>query len=294
MNQKTSTVFEEKAKVISHKEYADQQFVLTLKAPKSASKAKPGEFAFIDCGENHLLRRPLSYLRNNASNNTVEFMYKILGPGLEALSKLKQGDHVNLMGPIGNGFSLEDPVKQPVMIGGGVGIPPVLFLAEYLKQCNEACQPIAFFGSELPFPFALTQSNINIAGVKKEINTTIQSMEKLDIACRLSSFSNFEGCYPGYVTELADQWLRGLTKEEKGEVIIYACGPEPMLAATSKLAYSHGVNCKLSLEEFMACAIGGCAGCTVKVYLPEGEAMKRVCVDGPVFDAISIYPNESD
>ena len=232
----------------------------------------------------HIHRRLLKHLG----------IYSYTNKTLQALSKLKQGDHVNLMGPIGNGFSLEDPVKQPVMIGGGVGIPPVLFLAEYLKQCNEACQPIAFFGSELPFPFALTQSNINIAGVKKEINTTIQSMEKLDVACRLSSFSNFEGCYPGYVTELADQWLRGLTKEEKGEVIIYACGPEPMLAATSKLAYSHGVDCKLSLEEFMACAIGGCAGCTVKVYLPEGEAMKRVCVDGPVFDAISIYPNESD
>lgn len=294
MSQKSSTVFEEKAKVISQKEYADQQFILTVEAPRSASKAKPGEFAFIDCGENHLLRRPLSYLRNNTSNNTVEFMYKTLGPGLEALSKLKQGDHVNLMGPIGNGFSLEDPVKQPVMIGGGVGIPPVLFLAEYLKQCNEDCQPIAFFGSELSFPFALTQSNINITGINKEINTTIQSMEKLDIACRLSSFSNFAGCYEGYVTELADQWLCGLTKEEKDEVIIYACGPEPMLEATSKLAHSHQVDCKLSLEEFMACAIGGCAGCTVKVYLPEGEAMKRVCVDGPVFDAISIYPNESD
>ena len=89
MSQKSSTVFEEKAKVISQKEYADRQFVLTVEAPKSASKAKPGEFAFIDCGENHLLRRPLSYLRNNANNHTVEFMYKTLGPGLEALSKLK-------------------------------------------------------------------------------------------------------------------------------------------------------------------------------------------------------------
>ena len=92
MTRNRSTVFEEIATVVAQKEYEDQQFILTLKAPKSASKAQPGEFAFIDCGKNHLLRRPLSYLRNNIEENTVEFMYNILGSGLEALSKLKTVD----------------------------------------------------------------------------------------------------------------------------------------------------------------------------------------------------------
>ena len=294
MSENITTVFEETATVISQKEYTDQQFVLTLKAPKSASKVKPGEFAFIDCGENHLLRRPLSYLRNNATEHTVEFMYKIIGSGLEALSKLKTGDQVNLMGPIGNGFNHNNPNKIPVMIGGGIGIPPVLFLAEYLKRSKNNHQPIAFFGSELPFPFHLSRSKIDVAGIDIETNATIDSMENLNIPCRLASLSNFEGCHKGYVTELADQWIQSIKEEDKEKIIIYACGPELMLEATSKLAQSHHVDCKLSLEEYMACAIGGCAGCTVKVHTPEGEAMKRVCVDGPVFDAKSIFPNESD
>ena len=99
---------------------------------------------------------------------------------------------------------------------------------------------------------------------------------------------DFAGCYDGFVTQLADAWLASLGPGELAEVEIFACGPTPMLAATARVARKHGVPCQVSLEEFMACAVGGCAGCTVLVQTPEGPAMKRVCVDGPVFDAYAV------
>ncbi len=289
LNQKP-VIFEEKSEVIDQIEYDSDQFIIILKAPKASKAAKPGEFAFVDCGENTLLRRPLSYLRTDPEKETVEFMYKIIGPGLEALSKLSTGDYVQMMGPIGNGFN-HDPLKEiPVFIGGGVGIPPVLFLAEYLKQNFQDMTSYAFFGSEIPFPFELVTSSLKIHGLNEANNKTIKDLEDKNIPCRLASLEEFEGCYKGYVTELANSWLSNLPQSEKNKIVIYACGPELMLEAVSVLAKNHQVDCQLSLEEFMACAIGGCAGCTVKVTSGKDVAMKRVCVDGPVFDAKSIYP----
>jgi dihydroorotate dehydrogenase electron transfer subunit len=91
------------------------------------------------------------------------------------------------------------------------------------------------------------------------------------------------------VTELAEEWLASLGPQELAEVEIFACGPTLMLKATAQLARQYGVPCQVSLEEFMACAVGGCAGCTVEVRTPQGSAMKRVCVDGPVFDAYTVF-----
>ena len=290
MVRQSATVFEEKSKVIQQTEFAGDQFILTLEDQKSSITALTGEFAFVDCGENIMLRRPLSYLRANKKQKTVEFLYKIIGPGLEALSKLQPGDEVTLMGPIGRGFNFEKPNHIPVLIGGGVGIPPVLFLAEYLKNLNQGLAPVAFFGSELPFPFTSVKSSITIDGIKNNCNASIADMENKDIPCRLASLNDFEGCYTGYVTELAEHWIRTLDQKELKQIVIYACGPEPMLKAAANLGETYQIDCQLSLEEFMACAIGGCAGCVVEVTLPEGVAMKRVCVDGPVFDAQSIFP----
>ena len=114
-------------------------------------------------------------------------------------------------------------------------------------------------------------------------------LEEWGIASRLASRAGFAGCFKGFVTELADAWLGALPPQELQKVEIFACGPTPMLAAAARLARRHGVACQVSLEEFMACAVGGCAGCTVRVDTPTGAAMKRVCVDGPVFDAYTVF-----
>jgi dihydroorotate dehydrogenase electron transfer subunit len=89
---------------------------------------------------------------------------------------------------------------------------------------------------------------------------------------------------------LASEWLASLTPEQLQEVEIFSCGPTPMLKAVAKVAQRFGVPCQVSLEEYMACAVGGCAGCAVRVETPNGPAMKRVCVDGPVFEASSVFP----
>ena len=113
-------------------------------------------------------------------------------------------------------------------------------------------------------------------------------LEGWGVPARLTSLQGYEGCHNGYVTDLADQWLSALTKDDLEKVEVFACGPTPMLKAVADLAARYDLPCQVSLEEFMACAVGGCAGCTVKINTPDGEAMKRVCVDGPVFDATTV------
>ena len=282
-------IFEEKAEIVDQVKFEADQFVTIVKAEKSSQTAKPGQFAFVQCGGNTLLRRPLSYLRSSKEDGTVEFMYKTVGHGLESLSQLKKGDEIKIMGPIGNGFAIPSGKKSAILIGGGVGIPPVLFMGEEIKKINGGIDLVAFFGSEIPFPFETCDSDLVMPGLDFSVNKTIDDMEKLGIPCRLSSQAGYEGCHLGYVTELAKSFIETLSDGEKTETIIYACGPESMLKAVAKLAKDDQLDCVLSLEEYMACAIGGCAGCTVKVLEDGHERMKRVCVDGPVFDAEQLY-----
>ena len=282
-------IFEEKAEIVDQVKFEADQFVTIVKAEKSSQTAKPGQFAFVECGGDTLLRRPLSYLRSSKEDGTVEFMYKTVGHGLESLSQLKKGDEIKIMGPIGNGFAIPSGKKSAILIGGGVGIPPVLFMGEEIKKMNGGIDLVAFFGSEIPFPFETCDSDLVMPGLDFSVNKTIDDMEKLGIPCRLSSQAGYEGCHSGYVTELAKSFIETLSDGEKTETIIYACGPESMLKAVAKLAKDDQLDCVLSLEEYMACAIGGCAGCTVRVLEDGHERMKRVCVDGPVFDAEQLY-----
>ena len=282
-------IFEEKAEIVDQVKFEADQFVTIVKAEKSSQTAKPGQFAFVECGGDTLLRRPLSYLRSSKEDGTVEFMYKTVGHGLESLSQLKKGDEIKIMGPIGNGFAIPSGKKSAILIGGGVGLPPVLFMGEEIKKINGGIDLVAFFGSEIPFPFETCDSDLVMPGLNFSVNKSIDDMEKLGIPCRLSSQAGYEGCHLGYVTELAKSFIETLSDGEKTETIIYACGPESMLKAVAKLAKDDQLDCVLSLEEYMACAIGGCAGCTVKVLEDGHERMKRVCVDGPVFDAEQLY-----
>ncbi len=160
----------------------------------------------------------------------------------------------------------------------------MIFLADKLRN-DARFRPYAILGSELPFPFALVRSELDFPGVSKTTSSAMPLLENWGIASRLTSLAGFAGCHRGYVTELADQWLHGLDPEQLKSVKIFSCGPTPMLKAVAELAARYNVACEVSLEEFMACAVGGCAGCVVRVTTDDGPAMKRVCVDGPVFDA---------
>jgi dihydroorotate dehydrogenase electron transfer subunit len=285
------SIFLEEARVVALQPFPGHQYVLTLEAPQCAARAMPGSFVHLQCSAAIPMRRPLSIMRTNTAAGTVEVLFKVVGEGLRALSAVKPGERLSTLGPIGNGFSPDPARPRAVLIGGGVGMPPLMFLAEWLTaDRTTSWQPIAFFGSELPFPFKPVRDASALHGIDHRVDAAEPRLAQLGVPSRLASLAGFDGCYRGYVTALAGEWLAALREGERRHVTIYACGPELMLHATARLARDLGVPAQLCLEEYMACGVGGCAGCAVAVQTESGPAMKRVCVDGPVFAAAAVYP----
>ncbi|MCP4001612.1 MAG: dihydroorotate dehydrogenase electron transfer subunit [Gammaproteobacteria bacterium] len=290
-NAHRNTIFVSDAQVIEQHSFSGDQHILRVAAPECAQYAVAGSFAHIRCDTDIPMRRPLSIMRANKTTGEVDFLYKVVGTGLRALSHARPGDTLNILGPIGNGFNPNKQHPRKLMIGGGVGMPPIVFLSEQLHQAGASLEnSLVLLGSEVPFPFKQTTSAIAVQGIPDSTTDSMPELESIGAASRLASLQDYTGCYQGYVTDLAAEWLEALPPESLKEVEIFACGPEPMLKATAKVAAKFSLACQLCLEEFMACAVGGCAGCAVPVYSNEGMAMKRVCVDGPVFEAHAIYP----
>jgi dihydroorotate dehydrogenase electron transfer subunit len=279
-----NTLFVEDAVILSHESYAGNQYVLRVSAARCACHARPGSFAHIQCTPTLPLRRPLSIMRADAGQGWIELLYKDVGVGTHALSCSKVGDTINLIGPVGTPFWLDRSRPRALMLGGGVGIPPMIFLADRMRA-DSHWRPLVLMGSEVPFPFYARPSRILVTGMADGVIAAMPLLDDWGIPSRLASLQEYPGCHQGYITGLARTWLEALTEDERAEVGVYACGPHPMLEETARLAREFGLPCQVSLEEFMACAVGGCAGCTVRITTPEGPAMKRVCVDGPVFDA---------
>jgi dihydroorotate dehydrogenase electron transfer subunit len=285
------TIFVEDAELLAQQEFPGGQFVIRLRAPKCAAAATPGSFAHLTCDPQIPMRRPLSIQRVDAKAGWIEILYKVVGPGLAALSQQPKGALVSVLGPIGNGFKPSPARPRTLLVGGGVGIPPMVFLAESLKERGDAeWQPFVLMGSEIPFPFQTRPSTILVPGVPDGVIACMPLLDGWGVPSRLASLAGFPGCYEGYVTDLAAAWLASLDERALAEVEMFACGPTPMLQAAARVARRFGVPCQVSLEEFMACAVGGCAGCAVPVVTESGLAMKRVCVDGPVFDANAVFP----
>ena len=283
------TIFLEDAEVLSHEHLPGDQHILALRAPECASHALPGSFVHIRCGDEIPLRRPISIMRADPASGTLHLLYKAVGEGTRLLSRRGTGETLSLLGPIGNPFQPHRERSLPLLIGGGVGMPPMVFLAEALRA-DPLFQPFVILGSEVPFPFPARPSRILVPGLPEGVTATMPLLDDWGIACRLASLQGYPGVYEGYVTQLAGRWLEGLDQGGRDRVEIFSCGPHPMLEAVAALARDYGVPCQVSLEEFMACGVGGCAGCVVPVVTDEGTAMKRVCVDGPVFDARDVFP----
>ena len=278
---RADAIYVEEGEVLSHRKFPGGQYRLRLRTPRCAAAAHPGSFVHLRCGSDLQQRRPLSIMFADAEGGWIELLYKTGGQGLTLLSTVEPGTMLDSMGPIGRGFSLSNERPIVLMLGGGVGIPPVLFQAQRLAG-NRKWSPRLFLGSELPFPFALERYGRE---------SRLRCAEQWGVPSHLASNAGLDGCYDGHLTDLAREWLGELPRERLPQVAVYACGPEPMLEASARLAAEFGVYAELCLEEYMACAVGGCAGCTVAAQTPEGLAMKRVCVDGPVFPAEWIYPS---
>jgi len=224
-------------------------------------------------------------MRARPDEGWIDLLYKEVGQGTMLLAKQAEGSVLNLLGSIGNPFILHEDKPIRILIGGGVGIPPMIFVAETIRQQypSDTDMTYAFMGSEISFPFTVLNSELPVPGVTA--HHAIEDMENISIPSRLASLRYLTGCYRGHVTELAEKFLQTLSPERLQIAEIFSCGPRPMLYATKRLAMKYNIDCQISMEEYMACATGGCAGCNVKITGPDGPAMKRVCVDGPVFDA---------
>ena len=283
------TIFVENTEILSHQAYEGDQYLLRVHAPEIASKALPGSFVHIRCDELRPLRRPISIMRVDARAGWVDFLYKVLGEGTELLSQRQVGEKLSIMGPIGKPFVTHMERPRPLLIGGGVGMPPMVFVADSLREIKGAYDPFIILGSEVPFPFKAEPSKIMVPGMPDEVIAAMPLLEDWGFASRLASLQGYAGCFEGYVTDLARNWLDALTEEQRAEVEIFSCGPHPMLEAVANLAKEYKIPCQVSMEEFMACGVGGCAGCVVEVQTDKGPVMKRVCVDGPVFDAREVF-----
>jgi len=271
--------------ILAHYKFEADQYILTLESQEISQATRPGQFVHLSVSGMLAIRRPISVMSVDKDNGTFDLLYKIVGEGTRQLAERKIGDIVSVIGPIGNGFEVTEN-KIPLLIGGGVGMPPIIAMAQELKG-NSLYKPYVILGSEVPFPFDASESKLN--GYQSSKFHTMPLLEEWGIPCGLASLQNYDGVYQGYVTGLAKDFLDSLSSDDLSNVEIYTCGPHPMLEAVSKLASEYSIPCQASLEEFMACAVGGCAGCVVEVQTENGPAMKRVCVDGPVFEAQSVF-----
>jgi len=283
------SVFLEDTRILAQRTWPGEQFVLRVHAPLAARKAQPGMFAHIACDPSVPMRRPLSIMRAAPAEGWLEFLYKPKGHGLEMLGLRQPGEVLSVLAPIGHGFTVDPARPRLLALGGGVGIPPMIFLAEQVRA-DKRLHPLVLMGSEVPFPFELVQSRLEVAGVGKAATHAVALLEQWGVPSRLASNAGLAGAHRGYITDLARDALQAMSDADRAETQVFACGPTPMLKAVAKLARDFDLPCQVALEEYMACGIGGCAGCTVLLQTSDGPAMKRVCVDGPVFDARQVYP----
>ena len=282
------SLFVEDAEILSHEAFAGDQYLLRVRALDCARHALPGSFVHLRCDPQLPMRRPISIMRADAQQGWIDLLYKAVGQGTRLLSNRKTGERISIIGPIGVPFQVHPERPRPLLIGGGVGMPPMIFLAERLRLSTDM-HPFVILGSEVPFPFRPRPSQHLMPSLPAEVIAAMPLLDDWGVPSRLASLQGYPGCFDGYVTDLARHWLEGLDDRARGEVEIFSCGPHPMLEAVSALARAFDLPCQVSLEEFMACGVGGCAGCVVPVQTDEGPMMKRVCVDGPVFDAYRVF-----
>lgn len=249
-----SRKFEEMVTVVSQKEIGTGIFDLVIKTENIAKEAKAGQFVSVYSNDgSRLLPRPISLCGIDKEAGTLRLVYRVAGKGTDEFSKLVPGDKVKVLGPLGNGFPILD--KKAFLIGGGIGIPPMLQLA---KELN--CQKTA------------------VLGYRDEL-FLLEDFEKV-----CDTYVATEDGSAGTKGNVLDAIRQNALEAE----VIYACGPTPMLRALKAFAEEQDMICYVSMEERMACGIGACLACVCKSKEKDEHTNvnnKRICKEGPVFDA---------
>ncbi|MGU9977434.1 MAG: FAD-binding oxidoreductase [Candidatus Oxydemutatoraceae bacterium WSBS_2016_MAG_OTU14] len=278
-------IFVESAGLLSKTMGSEGQIILRLRAPQCAMHARAGQFIFLQCANSLAMRRPYSIMRVDRKAGWIELYLRIVGEGSALLAQHQEGDLLSIMGPIGTPFTLSKERKNLLLLGGGVGMPPIVFLAHEL--CHDSTwKPFVLLASERSYPFEVCASSHTQDALSVAMPATLKMLEDIGVVARLcSTRQSFPGCLKGRIDHFAEQWLENLTVQEKAQTEVFACGPKGMLQTIARLAKAHQIKCQLCIEEFMACAVGGCAGCAIRTQHKGQISMRRVCVDGPVFHA---------
>ncbi len=252
--------YQETAKVLKAAKVAPEHFRITLKASKISKAAQPGQFVMIRCGTSTdpLLRRPISFNSIDRKNLSFDIMFKVIGKGTKFLANLKAGDSVDIIGPLGKGFEPDKSRPTAVIVGGGAGIAPLLALAQHLK--GKAKKIYALIGANTKEAVLLKRDFAGL-GCKTIVSTDDGS-------------SGEKGMVSDVLIDLMSKELSA----EKTQ--IFACGPRSMIKALKDISKRSKIAVQVSLEEWMACGVGACFGCTVKTR----SGYQKVCSDGPVFN----------
>jgi len=237
-----------------------------LTCSQSYAHAVPGQFVTLHLPGNltPLLRRPFSIhrlIRNNGQITGLEILYKVVGGFTEKLTRINPGDPIDLLGPIGNGFTVSDKCREIALVGGGIGVAPLVFLADALIDAGvDQAGIMVFLGGR-------TANDILCAD--------IFDAHRLDVQIATDDGSLGK---KGLVTEPLERWLTSSRPD-----MICACGPMPMLRSVAKIAQKYDIPCEISIETIMACGLGACLGCAIHKN-DISYKYQHVCIDGPVFD----------
>lgn len=258
-------VYQLSTPVLHREKLQEKVFKLTLSSSLICNNAKPGNFVHIRVSQSDspLLRRAFSIHKLKKDDNNFEILFKVIGSGTEILSKVLPGESLDVLGPIGNSFTLPKKQQEVMLVAGGMGIAPLWFLLNYLVRGMDEKKLTFFLGCKSKEELLYVE-NLKNMGINLVIATDDGSIGK-----------------KGLITEVFLKEMKKRGSSHK-KLAIYSCGPQMMLRSMSDIAEKFELSCQFSLETHMACGMGACWGCVVK--LKDGT-YKRVCVDGPVFDA---------
>ena len=257
--------------LLSNVEVAEDFYLARLALPSLSAAVLPGQFVQVRVSSrlSPFLRIPLSVCGVDRKAGTVDLLYEDMGPKSRALSRLKPGSRIGCLGPLGRGFTAPRRGCRAVLVGGGIGVPPLLFLGAVLQ--SENCPVTLLAGARS------RSKHLPGAMLDGTADEVIMATDDGSVGHR------------GVVTDLLER-----TIDERGRCAVYTCGPRAMMAAVAAICRRRGILCQASLEEYMACGFGVCVGCVVRMAAADGECRSpyerygRICVDGPVFDATGV------
>lgn len=258
---------QEKARILWNQALNPAYFRIGLTCDPAYENAGPGQFVTLKIPDQHepLLRRPFSIHRLRRENGQVtgiEILYRVVGGFTRQLAAKQAGETIDLLGPLGRGFTVTPDGGKPVLVAGGIGVAPMLFLADALHAAGHD----------------MAAGHLFLGGRTDGDILCISDFEPLGLPITVTTEDGSAG-RPGIVTEALKAWLADHRPD-----VMFACGPHGLLHTVSDIAAAHRIDCEVSIETVMACGLGVCMGCAVKTK-DKSEGYRHVCRDGPVFDA---------